>query len=453
MSGPKPKDRLGESNIMKNGMRAVIVRYKSSAEIDVKFEDGVVVENKTYQSFQKGAIGHPNTLHKSKVKDRTGETKIMFNGMEATIVSYRDSHDIDVRFEDGSIRTGCAYKEFQTGHIAHPNATAESKANNRLGEKKKMNCGLIATITKYDNYHDIEITFEDGVVVYPIDYGQFYGGTVAHPMYDGNMSLQEAGIAFYLSQLGFVKMPKGSLKEIGFGNMELDLYNPEVRVAVEVDGHFHKKEGAVQRDIEKNLKCHNAGITLYRIREKDLPALDDGFSSNYILEGEVLYNGLLDCGNIIKEILRFNNIHTPVADFIDFKRDLDLIQTFYFDNTLNYKSNDKIGEKVFHKATNQFMTIVDYKDYHHITVQFEDGAIACDKDYGAFKRGEIKHPKQTPSEKRRSRLGESKVMNCGSNATIISYRNAEDMDIEFEDGTIRRSITYYNFSKGNVKKK
>ena len=137
MSGPKPKDRLGESNIMKNGMRAVIVRYKSSAEIDVKFEDGVVVENKTYQSFQKGAIGHPNTLHKSKVKDRTGETKIMFNGMEATIVSYRDSHDIDVRFEDGSIRMGCAYKEFQTGHIAHPNATAESKANNRLGEKKK----------------------------------------------------------------------------------------------------------------------------------------------------------------------------------------------------------------------------------------------------------------------------------------------------------------------------
>ncbi len=437
---------------MKNGMKATIIRYKSSAELDIQFEDGIIVKNKTYQSFQKGMIGHPSTLHKCKIKDRTGETNIMFNGMKASIINYRSSNDIDVRFEDGSLRIGCAYKEFKSGHIAHSCETREAQANSRLGEKKKMNCGLCATITKYNCYHEIEITFEDGEIVYPIDYGQFSKGMIAHPRYDLDISLQEAGVAFYLKQLGFVKMPRGSLKDMGFGNMELDLYNTELKIAIEIDGHFHKREGALKRDIDKNLKCHNAGIKLYRIRDKELPVLEDGFSFNYTLNGELLYNGLIDCGNIITEIICLNNIQTPVNDFINFKRDLELIKSFYFDNTLSYVRNDRIGKKVFHKGTNQFMTIVDYKDYNHITVQFEDGAISHNKNYGSFQRGEIKHPKQASEEKQFLRLGESKMMNCGSNAKIISYRNAEDIDVEFEDGTIRRKVTYYNFSKGSVKR-
>ena len=452
VSGPKPKDRVGESNTMKNGMMATITRYKSSAELDVQFADGVTVANKTYASFKSGSIGHPDTLHKAKVKDRTGETKTMFNGMNATIVRYRSAKDIDVVFEDGKPRAHCSYKEFTSGHIAHPDCTTVALANQRVGETVVMNCGLAATITKYNNYHDIEITFEDGAVIYPVDYGRFSDHSVSHPLLDGNMSLQEAAVAFYLKELGFAKCAKGTLKDLGLGNFEIDLYHPEAFVAIEVDGRFHKSESAVKRDVEKNLKCHNSGITLYRLRDKDLPVLTDGLSYNYVIDGVPIYNGLYDCAALLASILKHIGISLPSAEFIDFRRDLDAILQFHFSVSLNHQSRKHIGEKVWHEATSQFMTLVEYKDYLHITVQFDDGEIVPDKNYGCFKKGEIKHPNQTPTAKKNSRLGESRMMNCGDVATIIEYRDAEDIDVAFEDGTIRTSVTYYNFQNRNIAK-
>ena len=433
-------------------MVAKISRYKSSAEIDVQFSDGVIVTNKTYASFKNGAIGHPNTLHKSKIKNRTGECRKMFNGQTATIVRYENAKDIDIKFADGAIRAHCSYKEFKSGHISHPNCTAESLAVHRLGEKKEMNCGFIATITKYNSYHDIEVTFEDGIAVYPIDYGQFSSCSVSHPMVDGNMSLQEAAVVFYLKDLGFEKKPRGSLKDLGLDNFELDLYHHGANVAIEVDGHFHKSNPAIQRDIEKNKKCYHAGITLYRLRDAGLPTLNDGLSHNHVINGSKIYNGLYDCRDIIYSILEQIGIPIPSDDFIDFSRDIGDILQFHSSASVNYQAPKRKGEKVWHKTTRQFMTIIEYKDYHHVTVQFDDGEIAHNKHYSSFKKGEIKHPKQTPNAKKHSRLGESRMMNCGSEATIVEYRNADDIDIVFEDGSIRQGVTYFNFQRGTIAK-
>ena len=453
MSGPRPKDRMGETKIMKNGMKAVISRYKSSAEIDVQFEDGVTVKNKTYASFTKGVIGHPNALHKSKLRDKTGEVRQMSNGMTAKIIHYTNSKIVDVEFEDGVVRKNCAYKEFKNGHIAHPSQTSESMAKNRLGEKRKMNCGLTATITGYDSYHNVEITFEDGIIISSVDYGQFSSGSISHPKYDGTISLQESSIAYYLKEIGFTKSSKSQLKSIGLGTFELDLYNQEASVAIEIDGRFHRSESALKRDLEKNCKCHNAGIKLFRIREKGLPPLQDGLSYNYEMNGEKLYNGLVDCGAILQEIISVCNLQVPSENFIDFKRDLNSILDYYFSISFNYNKEKIIGTQIFHKPTDQYMKIIDYKDYHHITVQFDDGTIADNKNYGSFKKGEIKHPNHTPEAKKLSRTGEEKRMNCGIMATIVAYRNAEDMDVQFEDGTIRKGVTYFNFQNGNVKNK
>ena len=41
-------------------------------------------------------------------------------GMNATIVAYRNSHDIDVEFEDHIIARNKMYQSFKNGHIAHP---------------------------------------------------------------------------------------------------------------------------------------------------------------------------------------------------------------------------------------------------------------------------------------------------------------------------------------------
>ena len=48
------------------------------------------------------------------------------------------------------------------------------------------------------------------------------------------------------------------------------------------------------------------------------------------------------------------------------------------------------------------------------------------------------------------RLGEQNLMSCGMIATIINYRNCEDIDIKFSDGTIVQHRQYQLFKKGTI---
>ena len=110
-------NRLGETRMMNCGMEATIIRYGKAIDIDVRFEDGKVVVHKAYDKFKKGSIAHPST--KVSAKDRLGETNIMNCGMEATIIQYAKYTDIDVRFEDGAVVEHKVYGAFKKGGIAH----------------------------------------------------------------------------------------------------------------------------------------------------------------------------------------------------------------------------------------------------------------------------------------------------------------------------------------------
>lgn len=49
------------------------------------------------------------------------ETRVMKNGMETTIIAYRNNKDIDVQFKDGTIVTHRVYNNFKNGYIRNPN--------------------------------------------------------------------------------------------------------------------------------------------------------------------------------------------------------------------------------------------------------------------------------------------------------------------------------------------
>ena len=166
--------RLGETRMMNCGMEATIIRYGKAIDIDVRFEDGKVVMHKAYDKFKKGSIAHPSTTAKA----RLGETRMMNCDMEATIIRYGNSKDIDVRFEDGTTAKCKGYEEFKKGGIAHPSTVAE----NRLGETRMMNCGMEATIIRYNGVHDIDVRFEDGTVVEHKSYSKFKKGGIAHQL-------------------------------------------------------------------------------------------------------------------------------------------------------------------------------------------------------------------------------------------------------------------------------
>ena len=167
-------DRLGKTKMMSCGMEATIIRYRGATDIDVRFKDGAIAKHKTYNLFKEGGIANPNM--KVSAETRLGETRMMNCDMEATIIRYGNSKDIDVRFEDGTIAKCKGYKEFKKGGIANPSTTAE----NRLGETRMMNCGMKATIIRYENNRDIDVRFEDGKVVGHKAYGTFKKGEIAH---------------------------------------------------------------------------------------------------------------------------------------------------------------------------------------------------------------------------------------------------------------------------------
>ena len=99
-----------------------------------------------------------------------GETRKMNCGLHATIVAYRKYQDIDIRFENGAQRCHVAYWTFLKGSI--------SPKNMRLGETRKMNCGLHATIVAYRNSQDIDIKFENGARRSHVMYSTFKKGEI-----------------------------------------------------------------------------------------------------------------------------------------------------------------------------------------------------------------------------------------------------------------------------------
>ena len=153
-------------------MEATIIRYGKYSDIDIRFEDGKVVVHKKYDQFKKGEIANPNM--KASAENRLGETRMMNCGMKATIIRYGGCNDIDVRFEGGTVVKDRQYKDFKKGKIANQNF------NPRLGETQMMNCGMKATIIRYNGVRDIDVRFEDGTIVGSKTYNAFKKGSIAN---------------------------------------------------------------------------------------------------------------------------------------------------------------------------------------------------------------------------------------------------------------------------------
>ena len=62
------------------------------------------------------------------------------------------------------------------------------------------------------------------------------------------------------------------------------------------------------------------------------------------------------------------------------------------------------------------------------------------------RKGCIVHPQLCKMK----RIGEKSIMNCGMEAVIIAYRNANDMDVRFADGTVVEHKPYVSFKKGCI---
>lgn len=175
--------RIGETNRAKNGLMMTLVAYRRCDDIDVLFEDGYLAEHKQYVSFLAGEIFNPNAVVKGPgiKSDRVGEVRTNKQGLKMTLIAYRKSNDIDVQFENGVIVEHTQYYYFNKGTLQCPGVPRHAF---HLGETREMSNGQMATIIEYRHARDIDVRFEDGTVVMHKAYADFKCGGIKNPNYN-----------------------------------------------------------------------------------------------------------------------------------------------------------------------------------------------------------------------------------------------------------------------------
>ena len=441
--------RIGQKNKMNCGMVATIINYRKSNDIDVEFEDGVVIEKRSYQDFLKGKISHPK-LKNNEIAS-LGITRKMHCGINATIIAYRKSDDIDVQFDDGVVVSGCSLSAFKGSRILHPklkiiksavkrpmHKESSQEGINRIGEKRAMHCGMEATIVAYHTSKNIDVRFDDGTIVQNKSYGNFKTGRIDHPMIKPSASYPERVISGFLRAAGIPFIAEWSDPVLRGENKKKPLYfdfaildGDKICLLIEYQGvqHFKELERFGGKQSFSRQQKHD-DMKRYYAAANGIHLMEIPFD---------IYT--------FDEIVDFLNASFPRYDFLFHKYVFPIAKEKIDVVDLNIT---RIGEtKEMHCGMEA--SVISYRSSADIDVQFEDGSIVCNVSYRRFCLGEVKpNDLKYKNQIANSRLGEIKTMKCGMNATIVRYGSAFDIDVQFEDGTKRTRQNYSNFISGQI---
>lgn len=432
---------IGEKFLCNNGLTATITDYISYKDVTITFEDGIIKEHVAYSQLQKGSIAHPGYIYKngktyrgSIAESRIGQSKEMRCGLVGIVSEYRSYRDITVKFSDGSEkRTG--WQRFKAGTVKPPgfqDIRLKENKETRIGSVSTAHNGMKMTVILYNNATDITVMFEDGYVKEHISWDAFITGSVGHITVSsyGSVSLNEYAILYYLKPYGFVHF--SDKKE----RFEIDVFNQEKNIGIEYDGSAFHDEKRLKQDQNKDNRCKEKGITLYRVREPGCAPIGGNIIKRK--ENTVFSDEFTAC---IKALIRNinKNHHLDISEDIDLIRDRVAISQSYG------KEFNIIGEK---NISNQeeLMTIISFHNHKNIDIQFEDGTIVKNKTYSAFKKGEIGNPNHYRNE----RMGLKKQMNNGMSCIITDYIDAQNITVTFEDGSVVSNRNYSDFALGCI---
>lgn len=411
----KNKLHVGETKVNNKGYQMTIIAYRNSKDIDVQFEDGTIVTNKDYSGFKKGVTRYP--------ENKIGKTNIATNGMKMTIIEYRDSHDIDVRFEDGTVIKNKSYSAFKNGEIA---CVKNGKLTKRLGETIKSNNGLNMTIIAYRGTTDIDVQFEDGAIVKNKTYGSFKKGEISHPdkntfqIHKGQQHIGETNIAKNGLKMTIITYRKNNDIDIEFedGTIVKNKNYSSFKKGTIKHPHISGHQPIINKIGETNIAKNGMKMTIIAYRNSN--DIDIEFEDGTIVKNKAYKN------------FKNKSIRHP---------------KIFADENKKYVL-DKIGETI--KASNGLkMTIIAYRKCNDVDIQFEDGIIVKHKQYHNFKNGRISHPEINPAIP--DRMGDTVIAHNGMRMTIINYYDAKNIDIQFEDGLIVRHRPYGSFKRGQIK--
>lgn len=163
---------------------------------------------------------------------------------------------------------------------------------------------------------------------------------------------------------------------------------------------------------------------------------------------------LMSCGHRAL-ITKINNNHTINVMFDDGKLVENATQDDFINRCIPHSSSKNLSVRINEsKEMNcgMFAKIISFRNNFDVDVEFVDGTIVYNVTYDMFEKGIVNNPNYTLYKKQKhKRIHMTKIMNCGLRAKIIEYRKASDIDIMFEDGTVLKNQSYQAFIKKSIK--
>lgn len=336
---------------------------------------------------------------------------------------------------------------------------------------------MIATCIAYIDSHNINVQFEDGTIVTNKRYDHFINGDIKYPV-DINPHIGET-IVHGEHTYKIIKWRKNS--DIDFIDELGNLYTHRQYY------HF-KKHTSFRKDVNRNSAMHigekkkmNCGefATIISINNKNKTIsiqFEDGsirdnvkysnFKSGRISKSEYGKNNRINEVNIMKngqsaKIIAYRCCCDIDVEFEDgYIKQHTYYSSFKNGNIQNpnkptcgfivkgkqCKKSDFLGKELVMNCGLK-CTIIDVINASSLTVKFENGEIKTNVAYKEFCNKSI----LPPSGISHKYVGEQRTMSNGQLATIIKYRNGDDVDIQFEDGFIKKHIKYLSFQRGFVK--
>lgn len=145
---------LGQSKIMNNGLLATIIEYVNKSNITVSFPNGEKKKTNVY-NFNVGQVACPGYHHTllTKYRTRIGERVMQREGIYATLVEYKHNKNITVKFDTGEIRTGQEYHSFRIGRLLRKPRIKKPEKHFNVGDKVQTRNGTITILKRLDNNH------------------------------------------------------------------------------------------------------------------------------------------------------------------------------------------------------------------------------------------------------------------------------------------------------------
>lgn len=161
-----------------SGMKMRVTKYMSGGKLEVTFENGdkTITTTQTWDSGK--GIPLPGMNHqtaKARLK-YIGMRGVTSNHFKYVVTDYATSDDVTVTFEDGTTKGKLSIKKVLSGRFLKP--------EQMLGKSKYFKNGLRGEITRYSNFTDMDILFEDGTTVCHANSPQFSEGTLPHPAFN-----------------------------------------------------------------------------------------------------------------------------------------------------------------------------------------------------------------------------------------------------------------------------